>query len=254
MTHPPRGHALARGGGTCGGRKLNTAPDESGQKVFGMRLFHRFAGGEADVLELLKTHARLAVRASEKLQAFVSKVGSDDWAGAKSSYQELDRIESTADEVHKELVEKLSSGVFFSGLGADLMNLAEHIDGIADSAKDAARILIFRKITASDISPVLRGIQDYLVECAKAAEALRMAVESLRQDKEEMLKHMEETEAHEEAADEIKSQLVEEVYRLQLPVLSIIQLKDFIMMADNIGDHAEDAGDTLYVILAKGYS
>jgi len=38
-----------------------------------------------------------------------------------------------------------------------------------------------------------------------------------------------------------------------MPVLSTIQLRDFIFQADNVADYAEDAGDILYILVAKGY-
>ncbi len=219
-----------------------------------LHIFGGFSSSEKSIIESLKTHAQLSVKASEKLQTLVSEIAADNWQHARDIYLEIDRVESTADEVHKDIVEELSTGVFFSGLGVDLMNLAEKIDGVADSAKDAARILIYRKINGKEISPILELLLNYLITLTKAAVSLKIAIEALKHDRKEIMKRAMETEQYEEAADEIKNELMEQVYELQLPVLSILQLKDFIITADNIGDNSEDAGDILYVLLAKGYA
>jgi predicted phosphate transport protein (TIGR00153 family) len=151
-------------------------------------------------------------------------------------------------------VKLISSGVFFSGLSVDMINLTENIDDIADNVKGAARALTYRVLSPKEMSGLEGMIQSYIVVCVKSAEALKMAVGSLGKSKSEVVKYVEETERYEEAADEVKDQLIEELYRLDLPVLSIIQLKDFIFLIDNVADFAEDSGDVIQVMLSKGYS
>ena len=210
--------------------------------------------GEEVVLEALRRHVDLAVKSAEKLTILINQVCSGDLKSARETYLEIDRFETSADEVHKQIVGLISSGVFFSGLGVDMINLTEDIDDIADNAKGAARALIYRVLSPKEMSGLVGMIQSYLVVCVKAAEAMRMAVGSLGKSKSEVLKYLDETERYEEAADEVKDQLIGELYRLDLPVLSIFQLKDFIFLVDNVADFSEDSGDVIQVMLSKGYS
>lgn len=205
-------------------------------------------------MDQLNQHIELSVEAAEQLGTFVDKVLSEDWDGAREIYKKIDELESSADAVHKRVVERLSSGVFFAGIGVDLINLAENIDGIADSAKDAARVLIYRKPEISMLASIRKLLQDYLVVCVKSAHAIQRAVKAIGESREDVLSNTRETEQYEEAADELKDELIEKIYGLNLNVLSTLQLKDFVLLADDIGDYSEDAGDIMYILMSKGYA
>ncbi len=205
-------------------------------------------------MDQLNQHVELSVKAAEQLGTFVDEVLSEDWDGAREIYKKIDELESSADAVHKRVVEKLSSGVFFAGIGVDLINLAENIDGIADSAKDAARVLIYRKPEISMLASIRKLLQDYLVVCIKSAHAIQRAVKAIGESREDVLSNTRETEQYEEAADELKDELIERIYGLNLNVLSTLQLKDFVLLADDIGDYSEDAGDIMYILMSKGYA
>ncbi len=205
-------------------------------------------------MDQLNQHVELSVKAAEQLGTFVDEVLSEDWDGAREIYKKIDELESSADAVHKRVVEKLSSGVFFAGIGVDLINLAENIDGIADSAKDAARVLIYRKPEISMLASIRKLLQDYLVVCIKSAHDIQRAVKAIGESREDVLSNTRETEQYEEAADELKDELIERIYGLNLNVLSTLQLKDFVLLADDIGDYSEDAGDIMYILMSKGYA
>ena len=205
-------------------------------------------------MDQLNQHVELSVKAAEQLGTFVDEVLSEDWDGAREIYKKIDELESSADAVHRRVVEKLSSGVFFAGIGVDLINLAENIDGIADSAKDAARVLIYRKPEISMLASIRKLLQDYLVVCIKSAHAIQRAVKAIGESREDVLSNTRETEQYEEAADELKDELIERIYGLNLNVLSTLQLKDFVLLADDIGDYSEDAGDIMYILMSKGYA
>jgi predicted phosphate transport protein (TIGR00153 family) len=219
-----------------------------------LRLFGRLSNGEREIMAQLNQHVKLSVEAAEQLAVFVEKVLAEDWEGARDVYKKIDEIESAADDVHKKVVEKLSSGVFFAGIGVDLINLAENIDGIADSAKDAARVLIYRKPEISKLSGIRKLLQDYISVCIKSAYAIQRAVKAIGVSRQEVLSNTRETEQYEEAADEVKDELIERIYSLDLNVLSTLQLKDFVLLTDDIGDYSEDAGDIMYILMSKGYA
>ena len=219
-----------------------------------LRSLRDLLGGEREIEKALRDHASLALRAAQGIQPVFSRVAADDHDGARVAYHEVDRLETEADDAHRKIVEAVSSGVFFSGIGVDIMNLAEKIDDIADNAKDASRVLVLRRLRGLEVAGVSEMIDSYLAACVKATSSLRLAVDALATGKGEVVRHVTETERSEEAADEVKDGLIAKIYDLQIPVLSIIQLKDFVLLADNVADHAEDAGDQLLILLSKGYT
>ena len=218
------------------------------------RWFRPFNGGENEILVLLKLHVELSLRAAASVQKVVDAVIAGDHAAAYVAYLEINKTETEADRVQKELVDKLSTGVFFSNLGTDLMNLAENVDGVADSSKDAGKIITQRRLEPSELAPIKEKIMEQLAVTVRAVTALQDAINSLGGKKEKLLMFARAVEEYEEAADVIKDSVMEQIFQLNTSVLSIIQLRDFVGMVDNISDYAEDATDMLYIIISKGYS
>lgn len=215
--------------------------------------FHPFKGGEKEVLDLLTHHAILSLQASQLVQKVLSALAAGDHATAYVTYLDIDKAETEADHVHRELVEKLSNGVFFANLGTDLMNLAENIDGVADSAKNAGKILTQRHLSPTELSPILEKATEQVAVGVKAVSSLLLAVQCLGKSREELLRYAREVEEYEEVADIIKDSVIEHIYNLDVSVLSVVQLRDFVNMVDNISDYAEDAADVLYILVSKGY-
>jgi predicted phosphate transport protein (TIGR00153 family) len=218
------------------------------------RWFRSFAAGEGEILSKIEEHVGLALRAAELTVKAFGQVATGDLAMAHATYAEVDRAETEADAVHREVVERLRNGVFFSNLGTDMMDLAENVDGIADSAKDATRILTQRPLKPEELKPFSERLKEYLEMNVMAVKSLSFAVLALGKERESVIRHARATEECEEHADVMKNAILEQVLSTDLPILSILQLRDFVNMADNISDCAEDAADVLYVIMSKGYS
>ncbi|MGA1974047.1 MAG: DUF47 family protein [Conexivisphaerales archaeon] len=216
--------------------------------------FRAFNAGENEILELLRRHVELSLQASTLVQKVVDCIMAGDHAAAYVNYLEIDKAETDADHVQRELVDKLSTGVFFSNLGTDLMSLAENVDGVADSAKSSAKIITQRRLEPSELAPIREKVSEHLAVTVRAVTSLQDAIGSLAGKKEELLMFCRAVEEYEEAADIIKDSLTEQIYALNVSTLSVLQLSDFVRMVDNISDYAEDATDVLYVVISKGYS
>lgn len=218
-----------------------------------MKILGIAGNGEQIILQGMLSHTQLAMSAASKLKEVVEMISQGRIEEARKEYEAIDSLESEADQVHRNTVERLSTGVFFAGIGADMMNLAEKIDGIADSAKDSARTLIFRRLKPEEINPLKEQLCSFLKECEDSVSSLSQAVKGIGKSKEDVIEFAKKTEQHEEAADEIKNKILERLFQLEMAPLTTIQLRDFIFQADNVADYAEDAGDILYILVSKGY-
>lgn len=207
-----------------------------------------------EILALLKRHVELSLKASRLIQDVFDRLAAGDHAAAYVSYLEIDKVETEADGVHRELVDKLSTGVFFANLGTDLMSLAENVDGVADSAKAAAKILIQRHLGAAELASIKEKVTELLAVTVKAVSSLEIAIEDLGRGKGDLVMRAHEVEEYEESADVLKEALIEHIFTLDLPVLSVLQLRDFVNMVDNVSDSAEDGADVLFILASKGYS
>jgi predicted phosphate transport protein (TIGR00153 family) len=216
--------------------------------------FRSFRAGEVEILALLRRHVELSLRASKQVQDVFDHLAAGEHAAAYVSYLEVDKLETEADGVHRELVDKLSTGVFFANLGTDLMNLAENVDGVADSAKAAAKALIQRHLGAAELAPIKEKMTELLGVTMKSVSSLETAIESLGKGRGDLVMRAHEVEEYEESADVLKEGLIETIFTLDLPVLSVLQLREFVNMVDNVSDSAEDGADVLYILVSKGYS
>jgi uncharacterized protein Yka (UPF0111/DUF47 family) len=85
--------------------------------------------------------------------------------------------------------------------------------------------------------------------------ALTSLVQALDQGKKEALSKVHAVEVFEEEADSHKDLLLKSLFSsdLSMSPVAVIQLRDFIFVADDIADNAEDASDVILVLIAKGY-
>ena len=106
----------------------------------------------------------------------------------------------------------------------------------------------------SELAPIREKVAEHLVVTERAVTSLQTAIQGLGDGKEELVRHAHEVEEYEESADVIKEALMEQIFKLDVPVLSVLQLKEFVSMVDNVSDCAEDGADVLYILVSKGYS
>jgi predicted phosphate transport protein (TIGR00153 family) len=165
--------------------------------------------------------------------------------------------ETKADGIHRDLSLRVAEGAFFGGVREDILNLMERIDDIADSAKDAGRFLNDDSRLGDEARSVLasENMKLFLADLKAAVGALQDLVRALKYGRKQALAIIERVEDFEEEADAHKDALLKELFGLAqtMSPVSVIQLRDFTFVADDIADNSEDASDVILVLLAKGY-
>ncbi len=215
--------------------------------------------GEREVLRLVESNLDLVIEASRHLETLVSALESHDRAKVKNEIKTISEIESNADDAHLNADERISSGSFFGGIREDIIVLLEQIDNIADAAKDSSRVFSQRQISTEAIDYLFkRDVRSYIKKLVETDEALKVAIIALdeKRSKAEVIRLSSEVELLEEETDEIRGTLLENLLQNEIRAdpLDIIMLKEFLEIADNVADCAEDASDILLVLVAKGYT
>ena len=187
----------------------------------------------------------------------VHALSKGDVEGAREAVSNVIEGETNADEIHRDLSLKIAEGAFFGGVREDILNLLEKIDNIADSAKDAARFLAADSLLGFEARDKLasKDMQLFLVALRSAVTALTGLVKALQDGKKEALAKVQTVEEFEEEADAHKDVMIKSLFSdgAQMSAVTIIQLRDFIFVADDVADNAEDASDVILVLVAKGY-
>jgi predicted phosphate transport protein (TIGR00153 family) len=227
-------------------------------KIICLKFFNFLKKREEDALAKIVKYSFLVLKTVEKFRDLVTALleGKDE---ANSIYVEVDVLETQADEIHRKLTEELAKGTYFSHLREDFLALLEKIDDIADSAKDASKILMDTGLKLSSIKLLVCDDEciGFVDRLYKATSALVNCLQGLRsKSARDLLKLILSVERYEEEADDVKARLMRELYAKsnKLDVLELLAFKDFLNMADNIADGAEDASDIILRMVSKGYT
>lgn len=193
----------------------------------------------------------------ESFQSSVTAFSRGDIAAGQENLRKVFDAETKADAAHREMSLMVAEGAFFGGVREDILNLMERIDDIADSAKDAARFLTQDSRLGGEAREVLasESMRLFLSDLKSAVSALRDLVRALKVGRKDALSVIQKVEDFEEDADTHKDAFLKDLFSRagSLNPLTVIQLRDFTFVADDIADNAEDAGDVILVLLAKGY-
>ncbi len=212
---------------------------------------------ENKVVQEIEGYFRIVRKTVDGFADLVKAVGDGDQTEAENFFQRVLDGESEADSVHRTLSMAIAEGAFFGGIREDILNLLETMDNVADSAKDAARFLESEKDLDDFALSLLRSdeMRLFVSNLQSAVGALGDLIAAFELGKKELLSRVAPVEEWEETADTSKDQLMKRLFRSSSspnPV-TVIQMRDFLFVADDIADYAEDASDVILVLAAKGY-
>jgi uncharacterized protein Yka (UPF0111/DUF47 family) len=120
-------------------------------------------------------------------------------------------------------------------------------------------VLVESNLSNEIITFVFKNLEgkEYVASLLKTVKTLGKLYEVLESaKKEEIIKFSHNVERYEEDADLIKARVMKELFlnSKKFNVLDVVVMKDFLNVADNIADNAEDASDIVLKIIAKGFS
>ncbi len=212
---------------------------------------------ERAIMEGVRAHLAAVAGAVEAFVQGVEAAGRGDAAAAQTLVSRVTAEEKRADGIHRDLSLKVAQGAFFGGVREDILELLEKIDNIADSAKDAARFLSSDSNLEAEAVGILssENMRLFLADLKSSVAALTDLVLAFDRGKDAVLSKVHSVEDFEEEADSHKDAVLKDLFgrSSQMSPVNVIQLRDFIFVADDIADNAEDASDVTLVLIAKGY-
>jgi predicted phosphate transport protein (TIGR00153 family) len=214
---------------------------------------------EKKVLDLIAQHLAMVQRCAKELKNMISSVEQMNWNLVRSQAEIISRYESMADDLHREAVIQIAQGAFFAGMREDFLDLLEKMDDIADASQDAARAIAEAPIDRKVLEYMQKGDStlNQLLDCIDSSvSTLGESVESLRTNAEVAVNKSLDVEKAEEAADQIKSELISRLsaQRQHMDVLTYLQVKEAIFKLDEVADAAENCSDLVITIVVKAVS
>ncbi len=212
---------------------------------------------ERRVLDLIADHFDVIIRTVEQLEYQLEAAKAGHWRQVEEITDKVAELETLADGLHRDGVIAVSQGAFFSGTREDFLELMEKNDEIADAAQNAARILAETPIDQQSFSVLYNEPQgtigDLFGKLVTAVRLLKDSISALESDAELAVNKSLLVERAEEEADEIKNHLMKHIYahKSELQVLTLLQLRDFVLKLDDVADAAEDSSDIVISLVAK---
>jgi predicted phosphate transport protein (TIGR00153 family) len=217
-----------------------------------------FSRKEGGILRRVQDNLRIVRETELEIPGLVAAVAARDGASCRSKRNKVFELEARAAAVRRETSTQIAEGAFFGGVREDMLDLLQKIDGIADTAKDAARLITLAEITDAKALDVLQSedMRQFLANLDLAVVALQRLIEAFEIDRKTVLERVHTVEEHEEVADAFKQKLLAALFEKsggEIDPVTLILVRDFLFSADDVADRAEDASDVALVLVAKGY-
>jgi predicted phosphate transport protein (TIGR00153 family) len=198
---------------------------------------------EGQVLEKLAGFADQVVFIVEKMRDVVERFATDRYAELAKAAQELDRLESEADDAKEAILDQLAVGTMFPMGRADLARLVGSMDSIANLAAGAADRICMRKFT---LPPV---INEQMVKLAQAdldaVEVLRDAVVAVGTDLRLAMELAKRVDKIESRADDIFAELYRAMFEIDTDYKTFHQLKSIVERLEKVADRCCENAELL---------
>ena len=214
---------------------------------------------ERRVIDLIGEHLAIVRKCAKELANMISSVEQMNWVLVKDQSEIVSTYERMADDLHREAVIQIAQGTFFAGMREDFLDLIEKVDEIADKAQEAARIIseapIERRVLGyldeddSTLRRLVEGIDTCIVTLAES-------IQSLRTNAHAAVNRSLEVERIEEEIDQTKAELISRLskHRLEIDVLTYLQVRELMFRLDDVADAAEACSDLVITIVVKALS
>jgi len=209
------------------------------------------------IFDLVEDHLKIVKQMADQMMNICQPFSDINWRELDKIWGIMDVLESEADQAHKSIVTTICEGSYFGGIFSELLLLVDKIDNIADSAKDATRMLTQREPDEAIVKCLTKtdDLSRFLEKCRDTVYALDDAVKGLSVNRQAALERTHRIKEHEEDADLFKSRLLKALFGecQSKDALGIVQLQSFINTADEIADNAKDASDIILILIIRGY-
>ncbi len=198
---------------------------------------------EEQILEQLSDFMDRVVVMVGKLQDVVQRFVDDRYDELQESAQELDALESEADRVKEQMLDRLSMGGVFPMHRADLARLVGSMDSIANLAAGAADRIVMRRFS---LAP---RMNELLVELAEidmqAVQGLRDSVAALDTDLREAIRLAGQVDKLESKADGVFAEIYRCMFDMDTDFKTFHQLKAIIERLESIADRCSQNAEAV---------
>ncbi len=185
----------------------------------------------------------------------------EDFKEVQRLADEISTLEHECDIIKRDIRKSLPKSILMPVDRGDVLGFLKEQDAIADTAEDVAILLTMREIRnlPKDIKDKLIDLTAKVVESVDALEIASKEIDELIEssfskiETEKIVKIIHKVDQKEWEADKIGVELVKSIYKHENRLkLKSIHLKELSTRLGEIADHAENAGDRIRIMMARG--
>lgn len=174
---------------------------------------------------------------------------SDDLARFQERLAQIDKYESRADSLRREIENHLYTHSLIPENRGDVLGLLEHLDDVIDAAKES---LIQFSIETPDIPMDLTDqFRELTGVCIQCGEAVVAASRAFFTELSRVQETIHKVYFYEKEADTISDRLKRQIFRMDMDLSRKLHLRDVIRTMDLIADQAEGVADRLSIYAIK---
>lgn len=163
--------------------------------------------------------------------------------------KDLDELESHADKIRREIINKLYIHTLIPEARGDVLGIIESTDNVLNITAETLKQFY---VEIPDILPELHKLYLDLTDASIAAlESLVAAIRSYFRDITSVRDHINKVLFYEKEADKIGDKIKWKIFRKDIPLSQKIHMRYFALHIQNISDNAEDVTDRLSIATIK---
>lgn len=211
-------------------------------------------------LKPLQRHMEKVLACVRELKAFAEAVLAGDWARADELREVIIRLEHEADEMKRELRSHLPHSLFMPVARADLLNLLQAQDSIANKAKDITGLMAGRRMAIPEPlhglfrRHVQRGIDATEQACRSVSELGDLLETGFRGAEANLVESMiAELDRIESDTDAIQVELRSRLFPLEgeLNPVDVMFIYKIIEWVGDLADRCHGVGNYLQLLVAR---
>lgn len=208
----------------------------------------------------IENHMSTAHAAATHLPDFFKAVAASDNAEIRRLYEVIDKAERDADAIKKELRLRLPTTIFMPVARADVLDLINAQDRVANRAKDIAGLIAGRRLLMpADTSDMFQEFVQRAVDASAQADETVSELSELfesgfRGREVELMEGMIETlDTIESETDNLEVNLRHKIYELEdsLPPVDVMFIYKIIDWIGELANDAQAVGHKIQLILAR---
>ena len=207
---------------------------------------------EKAINKLILRHVESVWRCLQLARETVKGYLNDSLDESKSLALKVDKCETEADSILREIMSRLYSGAYLPSLRSDIFHLIQYLDSVANAAEACCDFFLAqRPDIPDDMKLRFQSIMEKTIaSCAPLGESVSSFFKN--EDIETIRERAKEVGIMESDVDKEEWDLTRDIFKTDLEYGHKIHLKQCLEGIVTISDRAEDTSDQLQLIIIKG--